>query len=77
MEAAQAESLEDIYARIARRGSFAFVNFEYANPALVRVLNAMAEDGEVRLLESGPCRYWERIPRVQEAKFQAVGRRAI
>jgi hypothetical protein len=61
MEADTAVSLEEIYARIMRRGSFSFVNLYRASPALVRVLAAMAEDGEVRLLEAGPSWRWERV----------------
>lgn len=61
MEADAAASLEEIYARIVRRGSFSFANFDGANPALVRVLSVMAEYGEIRLWKGGPCRRWERI----------------
>lgn len=60
MESETAASLEDLYARIVRRGSFSFVNARSANPVLVRVLCAMARDGEVRLLKNGPCWRWER-----------------
>ena len=61
MEGETAASLEEIYERIMRRGSFSFVNLYRASPALVRVLAAMAQDGEVRLLETGPSWSWERI----------------
>lgn len=61
MEGETAASLEEIYERIMRRGSFSFVNLYRASPALVRVLAAMAQDGEVRLLEAGPSWRWERI----------------
>ena len=54
LEAEKPVSLEEIFARIVRRGSFSFVNPERANPVLLRVLNAMAECGEVQLLVSAP-----------------------
>lgn len=54
LEAERPVSLEEIFARIVRRGSFSFVNPERANPVLLRVLNAMAECGEVELLVSAP-----------------------
>lgn len=66
MEAETAASLEEIYSRIVRRGSFSFVNIEGASPVLVRVLCHMVQDGEVRLLKSGPRSRWERIALVQE-----------
>jgi hypothetical protein len=66
MEAETAASLEEIYSRIVRRGSFSFVNIEGASPVLVRELCLMAQDGEVRLLKYGPCSRWERIALVQE-----------
>jgi hypothetical protein len=67
LEAAKPASLEEICTRIVRRGSFSFTNPQRANPVLLQVLNAMAEDGEVHLLESAPCRRWERMAPLQEA----------
>lgn len=61
LEAENPMSLEEIFTRIVRRGSFSFVNPECANPLLLQVLNAMAEDGEVNLLESAPCWRWQRV----------------
>jgi hypothetical protein len=66
MEAATAASLEEIYERIVRRGSHSFVNIERASPVLLRVLRVMAQDGEVRRLQSGPCWYWDRMALVKE-----------
>jgi hypothetical protein len=60
-------SLEEICARILRRGSFSFVNPGCANPALLQVLNAMTECGEVHLLES--TRGW-RCERVELKEAQ-------
>jgi hypothetical protein len=64
LEAETPLSLEEIFARIVRRGSFSFVNPERANPVLLQVLNAMAECGEVHLLESAPR--WGRTTPLQE-----------
>ena len=61
LEAGKPASLEEICARIVRRGSFSFVNPEYANPFLLQALNDMAEWGEVHLLESTVCLCWERM----------------
>ena len=73
METETATSLEEIYARIVRRGSFSFVSLRRASPALVRVLSAMAEEGEVRLLKNGPRWRWERIALVDEIQVHSVG----
>jgi hypothetical protein len=67
LEAEKPVSLEEICTRIVRRGSFSFTNPERANPVLLQVLNAMAEDGEVHLLQSAPCRRWERMAPLKEA----------
>ena len=73
METETAISLEEIYARIVRRGSFSFVSLRRASPALVRVLSAMAEEGEVRLLKNGPRWRWERIALVDEIQIPSAG----
>ena len=67
MEAEGAASLEEIYERIGRRGSFSVGDLNSASQALPRVLHVMAEDGEVRLLESDSGHRWERIARLKEA----------
>lgn len=72
LEAEKPVSLEEICARIVRRGSFSFVNPEYANPFLLQVLNDMAEWGEVHLLESAACSRWERLA-LKKAQAPAVG----
>ena len=66
METETAVSLEEIYARIVRRGSFSFADTELARVKLFRVLNLMADDGEVRLLDNGPDWRWERKVPVEE-----------
>lgn len=60
METASAASVDEIYARIVRRGSFSFVSPKSASPALTRVLWVMARDGEVRAFKSGQCCRWQR-----------------
>jgi hypothetical protein len=67
LEGEKPVSLEEICARIVRRGSFSFVNPDCANPVLLQLLNAMAERGEVHLLESDPCCRWERVAPLYEA----------
>ena len=66
METETAVSMEEIYARIVRRGSFSLADTELARVKLFRVLNVMAEDGEVRLLDNGPDRRWERKGLLEE-----------
>jgi hypothetical protein len=73
METQTAASLEEIYERIARRGSFAFVDIRHASLALDRVLNIMKQEGEVRLLDSGSSLRWERIPRAEQ-KYSVASR---
>lgn len=73
LEAESPVSLEEICARIVRRGSFSFVDPEYANPFLLEALNAMAECGEVQLLESAPCLRWERMAPLQESLGSRAG----
>jgi hypothetical protein len=66
MELANPISLEEIYARIVRRGSFSFANPLYATRSLIPVLRAMIRNGEVRCLKIGPCWLWERIGPIHE-----------
>jgi len=66
MEAQTAVSLEEIYERIARRGSFSFMDIDHARLHLRRVLNVMAQVSEVRLLENDPSNRWERILQATE-----------
>jgi hypothetical protein len=61
LEAEGPASLEEICTRILRRGSFSFANLGCANLALVQVLNAMTECGEVHLLEGARGWRWERV----------------
>jgi hypothetical protein len=60
MEVAGAASLEEIRARIIRRGSFSFTDLELASAAMVRTLNAMTDGGEVCCME-GTERRWQRF----------------
>ena len=61
MEGTGAASLEEIYSRIMRRGSFVFSSYEFATPALVQALQAMTVEGEVCSLKDGPQQRWERV----------------
>jgi hypothetical protein len=68
MEAEAAASLEEIYERIVRRGSFSFNGIGSPGPALERMLNAMAETGEIRSLGSGETGRWQRILQAKEVE---------
>lgn len=61
MEVAGAASLEEIRSRIIRRGSFSFADFGFANAAMIRTLNTMTDNGEIRCLENGPECRWQRV----------------
>jgi hypothetical protein len=61
MEVAGSASIEEIYGRIVRRGSFSFTNLKHAKPPLAEVLHAMTCAGEVRCLRNGARWRWERV----------------
>lgn len=61
MEAGGAASLDEIRARIVRRGSFSFSDSAFANAAMLRTLHAMSDAGEIRRLEEGSQSRWQRI----------------
>jgi hypothetical protein len=67
METETAASLDEIYKRILRRGSFSFHDEQRASSTLLRVLYVMAHDGEVRLLKGSPGYSWERVPLPEDA----------
>ncbi len=54
-------SLEEIRERIARRGSFSFAEPASPDAAIIRTLNLMVEDGEIRCLEIANQTLWQRI----------------
>jgi hypothetical protein len=59
MEVGETASPEEIHSRIVRRGSFTFGDADFALPAIVRALHAMAYAREVRRLEdSQGCRWY-------------------
>lgn len=66
MEAGSPASLDEIRARIDRRGSFAFPDLRFANAAVTRTLNIMKDCGEVRCVTSGCQSLWQRIAVVAE-----------
>src|SRR5580704_2625299 len=59
METDEAASAEDIRSRILRRGSFPFINLEYAAVAIAQTLDMMAKEGEVCSLDYGPHPRWK------------------
>jgi len=65
LETDQPLSETEIYARIVRRGSFAFEEDEVAHAAIARELQAMAKAGEIYLGEDGngdaAVSRWQRI----------------
>jgi hypothetical protein len=61
LEAPTPSSLEEIYDRIVRRGSFSFPNQLRDRPTLLRALRVMAEAREVRLLDKNLPVRWERV----------------
>ena len=61
LETADAISVQDIYARISRRGSFSFASETGATRAIARELDALASDGEVRRAHDLSSLLWQRI----------------
>ena len=61
LESETPASLEDIYTRVVRRGSISFASSQRARKILLRVLNVMCQDGEVRLFKTGQGPRWQRI----------------
>jgi len=60
LEKFESVSIEEVYQRIVRRGSFAFANADRAMPAIVEELNALANDGELRRIEAASGMSWQR-----------------
>jgi hypothetical protein len=61
MEVMGAVTDAEIYARIVRRGSFCFVRADSATRAIAEELDAMVEQGELRLVNDPSKRLWEQI----------------
>lgn len=61
MEAGCGACLDEIRARIVRRGSFSFTDSAFAKTAMLRTLHAMTDAGEIRRLEEGLQSRWQRI----------------
>lgn len=66
METETPASLDELYARIIRRGSFSFSSQKRATSVLFRMLCIMAQNGEVRLLKNGPNPSWQRLSTTPE-----------
>ena len=62
LESDEALCEQEIRARIVRRGSFPFINVDFAALAIARALSALAEKEEVCSLNDGPTRRWQRNP---------------
>jgi len=58
METSEPVSVEGIYDRIRRRGSFTFAGYKHPFRAIVLAMGAMVRSGEVGLFNDGGCRRW-------------------
>ncbi len=63
LELEEPGTAEDIHSRIMRRGAFHFVEPETGIASVIRALDTMTRDGEVRLADDGLCHRWVRIVR--------------
>jgi hypothetical protein len=70
METNEAVSVETIYDRIARRGSFTFVDYKHPFRAIVLAMSAMVRDGEASLLNEEGRRRWRWEPRGRRLSSQ-------
>jgi hypothetical protein len=57
-------SVNEIYSRIVRRGSFSFLSFEFAAPMLLHALHVMTVQGEIRCVKDGPHQCWNRVTNI-------------
>jgi len=66
METSEPVSVEAIYDRVQRRGSFTFAGYKHPFRAIVLAMGAMVRRGEVNLLNDAGRRRWrwltERAP---------------
>ena len=73
MEANEPASVETIYDRIERRGSFTFAGYKHPFRAIVLAISAMVKQGEASLLDEEGRRRWrwesERAPSEQPPPF--------
>ena len=58
METNEPASMETIYDRIERRGSYTFAGYRHPFRAIVLALDAMVERGEASLLDEAGQRRW-------------------
>jgi hypothetical protein len=58
MEATEPMSLETIYDRIERRGSYTFAGYRHPFRAMVLALNGMVKQGEASFLREEGHRCW-------------------
>jgi len=72
LEASGSLSVNDVYERILRRGSFMFANPEFGKSKIVSELTALVEEGSARLFSVGfDCR-WQRIHSPEERGSAAL-----
>lgn len=60
METEEAASVDEIYSRIAQRGSFHFDNIYHPAAAIRQTLESMTEEGEVLVVDRHFCPRWKR-----------------
>jgi hypothetical protein len=60
METTEPASVETIYDRIERRGSFTFARYKRPLRAILLVMSAMVKRGEASLLNEAGRRRWRR-----------------
>jgi hypothetical protein len=63
LEGQAAASVNEIYSRIVRRGSFSFDSLRLAHPLVAWSLNIMTEEGEIRCFKNVTPWRWQRIIR--------------
>ena len=63
MEASEPVSVETIYDRIERRGSFTFAKYKHPLKAIVLAMGAMVRQGEALLHNEGGLRRWRWDPK--------------
>ena len=68
LETANAVSDGELLARITRRGSFSFADAKSALFAIDQELTALAEQGEVRAINSSSQRLWQRISSAHDSQ---------
>jgi len=66
LEGQAAASVEEIYSRIVRRGSFPFDSLRLAHPLVAWALSMMTEEGEIRCFKNVTPWRWQRVIRPED-----------